>query len=141
MTQVKTVAVSCPKCKADQEMKVWDALNATLNPAEKALLFEGRMNVFVCQTCGHKALLSVPLLYYDMERVFAVYYFPAEYVDDDDFIRNWVTPEAHLRLPQVPQEQVPEFMADPHIVFSMQELLNYVLFRERVADLHRQEQE
>jgi hypothetical protein len=139
MTQSKLVEVTCPKCQNDQEVQVYDALNVTLNPAEKATLFEGQINIFECEVCGHKALLAVPFLYHDMDRVFCVYYFPAEFVEEDEFIRNWVTAEGKIRIPQLNGGQFPAYMADAHIVFSMQELLNYVVFRERVIDFHRQE--
>jgi hypothetical protein len=138
MTQSKMVEVTCPKCQNEQEVQVYDALNVTLNPAEKATLFGGQINIFECEVCGHKALLAVPFLYHDMDRVFCVYYFPAEFVEDDEFIRNWVTAEGKIRIPQLTGGQFPAYMADAHIVFSMQELLNYVVFRERVIDFNRQ---
>jgi len=141
MTQEKMVEVTCPKCQNEQEVKVYDSLNVTLNPAEKVTLFEGKINVFECEVCGHKALLAVPFLYHDVERSFCIYYFPAEYVEEDEFIRHWVTAEGKLRLPQVQAGQIPGYMADAQIVFSMQELLNYVVFRERVIDLHREDTE
>ena len=141
MTQSKLVEVTCPKCQNEQEVQVYDALNVTLNPAEKATLFEGQINVFECEVCGHKALLAVPFLYHDLERAFCVYYFPAEFVEEDEFIRNWVTAEGKIRIPQLSGGQFPAYMADAHIVFSMQELLNYVVFRERVIDFNRLEPE
>jgi ribosomal protein S27E len=141
MTQSKLVEVTCPKCQNEQEVQVYDALNVTLNPAEKATLFEGQINVFECEVCGHKALLAVPFLYHDLERAFCVYYFPAEFVEDDEFIRDWVTAEGKIRVPQLSGGQFPAYMADAHIVFSMQELLNYVVFRERVIDFNRLEPE
>jgi len=141
MTQVKMVDVICPKCQNGQEVKVYDALNVTLNPAEKATLFEGQINVFECDVCGYKALLAVPFLYHDMERAFCVYYFPAEYVEDDDFILNWVTADGKLRIPQVSGGKFPAYMTEAQIVFSMQELLNYVVFRQRLIDFHRQTDE
>jgi hypothetical protein len=124
-----------------QEVKVYDALNVTLNPADKVTLCEGLVNVFECDVCSHKALLAVPFLYHDMERAFCVYYFPAEYVEEDEFIRNWVTAEGKLRIPQVSGGKFPAYMADAQIVFSMQELLNYVVFRERLMVIHGQENE
>lgn len=141
MTQVKMVEVTCPKCQNVQEVKVYDALNVTLNPADKVTLFEGQVNVFECDVCGHKALLAVPFLYHDMERAFCVYYFPAEYVEEDEFIRNWVTAEGKLCIPQLSGGKFPAYMADAQIVFSMQELLNYVVFRERLMVIHGQDNE
>jgi hypothetical protein len=138
MTQSKMVDVTCPKCQNGQEVTVYDALNVTLNPAEKATLFEGKINVFECEVCGYQALLAVPFLYHDVERAFCVYYFPAEMVEEDDFIRNWVTEEGKLRIPQVSSGEIPAYMAEAHIVFSMQELLNYVVFLERVIDFNLQ---
>ena len=141
MTQQRMAVLTCPKCQNEQNVTVHDSLNVTLDPAGKNSLFNGQINIFECEVCGHKALLAVPFLYHDMERAFCVYYFPAEFVEDDDFIRNWVNEEAKLRIPKVSGGQFPAYMSDAQIVFSMQELLNYVVFRERVIDLHRQEEE
>jgi len=141
MTQAKMVEVTCPKCQNEQEVQVYNALNVTLNPAEKITLFEGQINIFECDVCGYKALLAVPFLYHDLERAFCVYYFPAEFVEEDEFIRNSITAEGKIRVPQLTGGQFPAYMADAHIVFSMQELLNYVVFRERLIDFYRQEPE
>lgn len=66
--------VICPKCKHQNQIKVWQSLNGNLNPDEKQQLLEGTLFRFKCQRCCHVSNLNYELLYHDMDHQAMVYY-------------------------------------------------------------------
>ena len=138
MSLERPVALDCPECGHGQTVIVWDSLNADVSPEARAELLEGRINVFLCTACGQRIMLSVPLLYHDMTRKFVVQFYPFEAVNDGAFLdrfddegRATTVLKACGVLALDPQGLM-GYMARPHLVFRMSELLRYVRFRERL---------
>ena len=132
MTDIDFITVQCPNCNTPQEILIWKSLNVTLSPEGKEDLFSGKINVLNCKKCGFISTILHPLLYNDMQRHFCVYYFPESFVDDDRFLEGWFTKEGKLKIINVPELG---YMADPHIVFNIVELLSYVHFKDRLYDM------
>jgi hypothetical protein len=135
MTYVQTETVTCSKCSKEQTVSIHSTLNVTLDPALRENLFNGQINTFDCSSCGHQAMIGVPLLYHDMDRKFAVQFYPEESLDEEDFIKQFdhdLTRNDDLELTST--EKMPRYLLFPHIVFDMQELMRYVVFRERLFE-------
>ena len=130
MTLESTQELDCPRCGHSQEVTIWRSVNVTLDPSLRALLEERRINAFRCDACGFAAYLGVPLLYHDMQRRFCVQFHPAEAIADDDFIARFepAVPTSMKSFPDVPLE----YLAQPHLVFDMDDLLHCVEFFERL---------
>jgi transcription elongation factor Elf1 len=71
MTLKRNETVKCPKCGHEENVELWDTLNVSLDPRDKELLFQGKINLFVCSECDHHAFINIPLLYHDMRRRFS----------------------------------------------------------------------
>lgn len=144
MSLERPVDLECPNCALSQTIVIWDSLNADVSPEARKALFEGKINVFICEVCGHQALIPVPLLYHDMKRRFVVQYFPFEAIGDDDFLRRFGIDGTDRSmvgaLAGLPAgtESAMDYMRRAHIVFDMGELVRYVLFREQVFDARRE---
>jgi hypothetical protein len=132
MTRKRNETVKCPKCGHEVNVEVWDSLNVRLDPGDKELLFQGKVNLFVCSACDHHARINMPLLYHDMWRRFVVQYYPPESLDDPQFYAGF-GPDGErtgLRSESVPP--VSQYVLKPHIVFDMKELMRYVWFRDHL---------
>jgi len=118
-------------------MVVWQSINVTLDQGLRTKLFEGEINVFKCDVCGEKASVGVPLLYHDMVREFCVQYYPPESLKDSSFYDGFDS-EGHvleIEMLEIPEE-TGSYITHPHVVFSLSEMIHYVLFREGVFDKH-----
>lgn len=132
--------VTCPQCGHEQETLVWNSINVTRDPELKQKLFNGELNVFKCNTCKHTGLINAPLLYHDMERKYCVQYYPQESLKEDSFLRQfsqegkWSYEKIDNLTKMLPKGGA--YLATPHFVFDMNEMIRYIKFRDRLFDLH-----
>lgn len=132
MTRPNLHEIECPKCGAKQTETVWESINATINPDLKEKLIQGQINVFHCQKCREEAFVSIPLLYHDMTRKFCVQFYPFEWLRYDRCLEDF-TWDADLNIP-FPMPKYTDFMKRTHIVFDMNELVRYVIFRDKLSE-------
>lgn len=121
----------CPWCKHKQTVTVWESINVTLDPDLRVKLFEGKINVFKCDSCGKETFISIPLMYHDMTKKFCVQYYPPEYLEIEEFYENF-DPKGHFLFEGIPKKilEIGEYIMKPHIVFSIEEMILYIIFRE-----------
>lgn len=129
----ESIEIQCPKCGWKNETVIWRSVNRDINPEAKEELLAGRINLFHCADCGLKEYVSVALMYHDPENGFCVQFFPFGMVQDSSFFDQF-TSDAHLDVvSDLPEEHVPEYFRNIHLVFSMDELVRYIYFRDRLA--------
>lgn len=127
MTKQASFEMECPQCHAKQETRIWQSVNVDVSPGLKEKLFNGEINVFNCTKCAHVEPLEVSLLYHDMQRKFLVCYVPLSYLDEKDAL-NQFTKSGDMHGGASPEfERI-------HVVFDMNELLRYIVFRERLHE-------
>jgi len=131
--------VNCPKCAHEQNADIWSSINVSLNPEGRNKLFDGEINRFKCEKCGYEALIPAPLLYHDPNRKFAVHYFPPESIKKVKFLEQFDL-YGKLTVGDKLDFDIPEYMLDIQIVFNMDELITYVIFREMLLEFHQQNQ-
>lgn len=121
--------VQCSKCGNEQETTIWSSLNVSFDLEEKSKLFDGKINKFICESCGSEAFIPVPFLYHDMQRKFCVQFFPPESLKKHNFFDQF-TLNGKMKIKEDLGFEVPEYMTDIQIAFDINELIKYVLFRE-----------
>jgi len=135
ISMTRTIKVMCSGCGRKSDEEAWFILNVQENPEAKKELLEGSLNLFRCK-CGCQEFFAVDLLYIDEEKGFCVQLVPFEYLDRDavldSFDKNgkfwgWRNLRASLREP----------LEEVHIVFAMDELARYVVFRDKLAERHK----
>ncbi|MFP4475130.1 MAG: CpXC domain-containing protein [Desulfatibacillaceae bacterium] len=133
MSVTNSTEIECPECKSRQKVEYWDSINVTTNPELRDKLFQAKLNRFVCSECQYEAFLNVPLLYNDMEKRFCAHFFPRDILDQQEFYEHFTVEGRHPEenFPKEALDAVP-YLLSPHLVFSMDELLCYVIFRERL---------
>jgi len=138
MTLERNESIECPSCHQSQGMVLWDSLNVTVTPSGKKELLEGRLNVFHCEKCGHQEAVDIPFVYHDMDLKFWISYFPVDSLKDYDFYLLFEG-NGQQKLPAAQSEIIDilgegsAYMNMQHIVFDMDEVLRYVIFREVLA--------
>jgi len=138
MTQLREEQVTCPSCHKSHNVTLYDTINADLNPDFRVELLDGKINAFKCSQCGHEALIDIPLLYHDMKRKFGIWYYPVQLLEQEDFCDDFSI-DGKLKFDN-PLQNLPGFkkaenyLSESHIVFNMQEMIFYIIFRERLFD-------
>ncbi len=132
---MKIHELSCPKCGNVQEVPIWDCLSVTKDPDIRKKLFDAEINIFRCESCNHKAIINVPLLYHDMYRKYCVQYYPPESIEDDKFLSQF-TSDGRWNFGDIPEIVNNElnYMGNPHIVFSLFDMIQYIKFRDRLFE-------
>jgi hypothetical protein len=136
MSVNETKTITCPHCQHEQSVQIWQSLNVALDHETKKELFEGRLNLLVCEYCGKKTFIPVPLLYHDPGRQIAAQYYPPGVIRDHKFLGQFRSDGAFV-VSDTAGLDVPEYMRHIHIVFNMDELVTYIVFREVLFDYHR----
>ena len=132
MSREETCEVQCPQCGHRQETMRWYSVNASITPQAKAALLSGQFHVFRCEKCTVKVRLDVEVIYNDAETRFCVMYYPPALLNDNNFFELF-TADAGLKLRALPDIPEAEYIRRPHIVFDMDEMRRYILFRDRLA--------
>jgi RNA polymerase subunit RPABC4/transcription elongation factor Spt4 len=132
MTLEEPKTIECPECGQKQLTTIWRSLNVTTDPEIKASLFEGKINIFECDSCGYSGFIPVPLMYHDMDKKICIQYYPFELLDQEDFFLQFDS-EGSLNLKTFAEINLPDYMRRQHIVFDMDEMIRYIEFRERLS--------
>lgn len=61
-------SLPCPKCGQLTETTIWNVITVKDSPDLKADLLAGKVNFFVCGSCGYKALMPNAMLYHDVDK-------------------------------------------------------------------------
>ena len=128
MTIKYEVKVTCPACGHEQVVEIYQTINVTLDPRLLIDLCAQKINRSKCVSCGESMVLDVPLLYHDMKGEFCIQYIPIseQFLSEElsKFAsRGTLRPLKELKLDEE------NYMYRPHVVFSMEEMVNYINFR------------
>lgn len=132
--------VTCPMCNSKQLSVLWSVVT-TEDLVAVQRLRDQRLNLFVCDRCDHQALVDVSLLYHDLHHNYCIQYVSRSDVDRESFYANISGQGTYLgaegRLAHL-EEAGGTCLSFPHFVFSMREMLAYILFRDKCRQWGRQ---
>ena len=132
------IEAECPSCRAKQDIMIWKYLDTAVDPDAKEQLFTGKINYFSCTSCDFEGFITAPLVYHDSDKKFIARYVPVEYFEDEEFLRLSFSADGRSHPgPHDGDACIPDlpYSNDAHIVFSMTELIRYVLFRDRLGQV------
>lgn len=66
----------CPECGQMSDVTVWNAITVSDSPDLKEDILRGKVNFFVCGSCGYRALMPDAMLYHDEEKKLIVSFSP-----------------------------------------------------------------
>ena len=73
--------IKCPACGEVSDLTVWQSITVSDSPDVKADLLKGKVNMFICNACGQKALFPAPVLYTDAEKKLVISFSPQNTAD------------------------------------------------------------
>ena len=115
---------------------MWTLVDSDDVEATNDLLAQ-RLNVFVCARCQCNALLDVSLTYVDRGLGYCVQYVCKRDMARDGFYTNMNRQGRFILHPAAAttENTTEEHFANTHVVFSMREVVTYIHFRNRCAEL------
>jgi hypothetical protein len=123
--------VTCPQCTTEHRVHVWTLVDSSDQETTNELLAQ-HVNVFACPHCNCMALLDVSLTYLDRGLGYGVHYLCKRDMERDGFYANM---SKQGRFILHPAKGTDGELTEIHIVFSMRELVTYIHFRSRCAEL------
>jgi len=119
-------------------MILYDSINVSLDPTLKDRLFKGEINIFKCGQCQEESVIPIPLLYHDMDKPLLIQYYPFNVVEDNESLKQFSKEGewSSALITSIPRK-LRNRHKHIHIVFDMNELIRYVIFRDKIAEVWR----
>lgn len=133
MSKMTPHDLQCPHCGNKQDTMVWDSINVTLDPDLKKKLYAAEINLFKCKKCNKETFINTPLLYHDMTQRFSVQYYPSQALENTAFFRQFNSDSSLSMFNFAAIGDSSAYLARPHIVFDMNEMIRYIAFRDGIA--------
>ena len=130
MSQQQPYSIQCPKCREEQQVLLYDAINVQTEPALREALMKNQLNAVVCRGCAFSFRVDKPLLYHDPARGILVYWVPAPPGGEAAGERQFAELLLALAGQQAPGAPTPEV----HLVFSRVELVERIFLLEAGLD-------
>ncbi len=134
MTRTNEVEVDCPQCGNRQKAVLYDAIGADTEPNLREALLSGDINNFTCDACGYEGFLDTPVLYHDLTRQYCVQYLPEESLENPESLGNFTADGKWNVDLDLPAGGEGDFLKEPHVVFDLDEMRRYIVFREILYD-------
>ena len=140
MTMTESETIGCPACKVEQDVDVYQTINAMENPELVQKLMDGEINVFKCTGCGHEAQIESPLLYNDYRIGLKIQFYPEHVLKENpeavcnDYLAMLKQLEK-LRKDFSPFMPGLEKQDGLMVVFSLTEMVHQIRFRTKLFDV------
>ena len=140
MTMIETETIACPACKVEQDVDVYQTINAMENPELVQKLMAGEISVLTCTACSHVAKIHTPLLFNDHRMDLKIQFYPEHLlVENPEYVGNDYL-EMLKRMEKF-QQEFSLFLPDINkpgnllVVFSMNEMINQIKFRTHLFEM------
>lgn len=126
MSTRKTYAIRCPKCRHEQQVELYEAINVAQQPELKTALFENRLNRIQCESCEASFRIDKPLLYHDADRNILIHWMPDSVVSREEILDEFDRSMEELRSVLPPDIEPPRV----RLVFTRAELVELIFIIE-----------
>jgi transcription elongation factor Elf1 len=83
----------CPRCGKNQDFRIWDSVNVTIDPELREQVMSEEIFNFVCESCGCSGPVAYNMLYNDMDRQFMIWLLhPGSSQEGQDVASKFPTP-------------------------------------------------
>jgi len=119
--------IQCPVCGQRFAIQVQQIVDVGSEPAAKAKLLSGNLNVAQCPQCGNGGMLSTPLLYHDPAHEMLLVYLPMELNLPQDQREQMIGSLTRTLMSSIPAEARKGYLFKPQTMLSMEGLIEKVL--------------
>ena len=131
MSNHRVYPIACPRCKASQEVELYESINVKEEPELKQKLMANQLNAVTCPGCQFQFRVDKNLLYSDPDRRLLIYWIPAteqQYEQGEEQFSELVQNMTALLPSDV---RAP----DVHLVFNRTELVERIFLIEAGLDV------
>ena len=68
--------ICCPKCKTEQNTKVWEEIDAKTSPKARLEILEGSFFKYKCKKCDHEINMTYNSIYHDLDKGIVLWLIP-----------------------------------------------------------------
>ncbi|MEW6569255.1 MAG: CpXC domain-containing protein [Chloroflexota bacterium] len=125
--------VRCPRCGVTLQADVEQVIDTAQDPAGKARLLSGSLNLIRCPACGYEGQLATPIVYHDPRKELLLSYFPVELglpKNEQERVLGQLLNQVIQRLPP---EKRKAYLLQPQPVLTPQGLVERVLAADGVT--------
>jgi hypothetical protein len=130
----KTLAqLRCPNCQAPVQSPVEQIIDVSKDPAAKARLLSGSLNMAQCPSCGHRWQIATPIVYHDPEKELLLTFLPVEMalpLNEQERILGRLIKQI---ADDLPPEKRKAYILQPKAVLTFQGLLEKILEADGIS--------
>jgi hypothetical protein len=133
MATQQVVPVACPNCNTQFNAPIQTIINGQ-DPAQKNAFLQGAFNVTQCPQCGFTSPLGVPLLYYDLEKEFALVLMPEGVQMPQPEQQKVIGELTNNLVNSLPAEDRKFYLFNPQQFLTMESMVKAILKAEGVTE-------
>lgn len=134
------IQINCPACGGFVPTDVWRIVDAGQEPALKAQLLRGQLNVSTCPQCGHRVAVATPLAYHDPDKELFLVLLPTELKLSREQQEKVTGELINTLMTSLPAEQRKGYLFQPKTLFSRRSMEEEILRADGVTPEMMQEQ-
>ncbi len=127
------VQITCPACGVPFRANIYTLVDVTDQPALKAALLSGQLNVAVCPNCGAGSMLGAPLIYHDARKQLCLVYFPQELNARPEDQERFIGEATSFLIRSLPADAPRAYLLAPRRFLTLPSLLDAILEADGVS--------
>lgn len=130
MSEKNTYRITCPKCRHEQSVELYESINVKTDPDLKEQLLRNQLNGVACGSCQFAFRVDKQLSYSDPERRLLIYWYPTEEETTDREEGKFLDALAEITRALPEDTQAPSV----HLVYTRTELIERIFLKEAGLD-------
>ena len=132
-TPPQLAAITCSNCRWQFTIPAYRIVDVGQDPAAKARLLQGQINVAVCPQCGTGGTLSIPFLYHDPQKELLFVYTPPSTMMDNDQQQRFIGSSINTVMASLPPEKRKGYLFQPRTFLSMETMLDEIIMTDGIS--------
>lgn len=122
-----TTQIRCPQCSNPIQARIEQVVDVSQDPAAKARLLSGSLNLVRCPNCGFEGQIATPLVYHDPEKELLITFVPSQVPLEKDKQERVIGRLINEIIDRLPAEKRKGYLLQPRSALTMQGLAERVL--------------
>jgi hypothetical protein len=125
--------ITCPNCQNQFQMPIERIVDVRANPAAKARVLNGLVNVAACPHCGTAGPLDMPFMYHDPDKELALIYMPMRPGQDNLQRQQAIGEFTRGVMDSLPAEERKAYLFQPQEFLTLQNMIEKLLEEEGIT--------
>jgi len=125
--------IRCPSCGSPIQASIEQLIDVSQDPAAKARLLSGSLNLARCPNCRYEGQLSTPLVYHDASKELLLTYLPVEVGLKKDDQERLIGQLINQAVNGLPPEQRKGYLFQPQAVLTIQGMIERILAADGIT--------